>query len=76
MRAQANMPVEAVVRDVRLPADKPFEERLPVVVQNSCPRFEPVQLARLRGPEAFQVAARSLGQVFPAFHARTRDNVV
>ncbi len=44
------MPVEAVVTDVRLPADEPFRKRL-VPLHQFLPRFEPVQFLRHLRPE-------------------------
>ena len=47
--------VEAVVRDVELPADEPFGERkLPF--EDGLPLLRPVELQRLRGPEPLPVA--------------------
>src|SRR5262245_21727895 len=63
------MPVKAVVRDVDLPSDKPFGERL-VPFQNLIPLLEPMKLAGDLRPEPFGVFDRSLVDpvvIFAAF---------
>src|SRR4051812_50178956 len=49
--------IEAVVRDVQLPADEPFGVRA-VPLEHLVPLLEPVQLVRLLAPEGFGTADR------------------
>ncbi len=49
--------IDAVVRDVQFPAHKPLGPRR-IPLQHALPRREPVQMLRLRSPEALRVLRR------------------
>src|SRR6266498_5225747 len=61
------MPVETVVGDIDLAANKPLSMwRLPL--QHSVPPLKPMELLRHAGPKLFRVSARLRAQLFQLLH--------
>jgi len=54
-----HVPVDAVSGDVELSTDEPFRVRR-IPIEDFIPRFHPLQLSRLLGPELLRVARRFL----------------
>jgi hypothetical protein len=59
--------IEAVVRDVRLAADKPTGKRL-VPLEHLVKRLEPMQFLGQLAPEGFRVGGGFLPHLFVLFH--------
>ena len=69
------MAVEAIVRDVGLPADEPLVERLLRFIQHLFPMLEPMKLVRLFRPEAFQIFLGRGGHRSPISRVRMPNDL-